>query len=438
MLGSFDLGLLIGQLAVLAVGMGLAIAAQRRGWRPSIWATLCVALVLRLLLMALVLETDIRPMDLAVDFHAAGQNALAHRDPTLHAVRDLGWNYLPTYALFLAIPAWFEQHFGLSWFLVARIGPILFDLGVAVLVGVLAGRREGALRRFQYAVLPLPILVSAVHGQMEPACLLFAVAAFVLLRAEGPGLTTRRVVLAGALLGLAISVKTWPALFLPALLLPLPDWRRRWQALGGVFAVLLALLVTMPLTVGTPVRKLPEVLGVMLGYSPVVGSWGWSSVVMWLHPVRDLLNDPFAVTIGRIGTLLTLVAVGAVIWLWRRGRAEDLAMVSASAFQLGTAAHGVQYTSWPGPFAVARPTQWTLAWQAALGVYAAVGYLIFGVMRSQTYHDLSPFYFMASLLLLPLFVLAMPWQRRQDPSDSPAGATALVDHPASAQAPSAK
>jgi hypothetical protein len=402
--------LLAARFAVFALAAAVMILGWRKGWRPSLAVTLLVALGLRVLMMWV--GHGFAPYDLNIDFHRAGVNALHHRDPILNAP-ETGWNYLPTYAIFLAGNEWIHLHLGLSWLTVSRIGPILFDLGVVALVGLLAGRRHGAAARFQYACNPLIIMVSAIHGQMEPLCLLFGVGAFVLIRKDGPELTRKRVLLAGLLIGLAISVKTWPALLIPALLIGLPDWRRRRELLTAMFGVLIALFVTMPLTVGTPIGQLPKVMGVMLGYHPVVGTFGWSSLVMWLHPVKTekLLHDPFSATIGSIGSLLTLAAIAAAIWWWRRAHSVDIAMVSASAFQIVTASHGVQYLSWAMPFATARPTRWSGVMQVAISLYAAFGYLVMTLLTN--WRQVAPWYYMASLLVIPAIVLALPWRRRQ-------------------------
>jgi hypothetical protein len=373
MLPTFDPVLLVLECLLLLTGMTLAVLAHRRDWRPGVALILLTGLGLRLAMLTLAVVTDVRPPDLNIDFRAAGVNALEHRDPALHAVRDLGWNYLPTYALFLAANEWVCRTLDLSWMLVSRIGPIFFDLGVALLVGRLATRREA----FQYACFPLPVLVSAVHGQMEPLCLLFAVGAFTVLH---------RPRLAGVLLALAISVKTWPALFIPALLFALPGRRERRRALAALFSVLVVLLVTMPLTVGTPVGHAPDV-------------------------DREVVS--------RIGTLLTLSAVLGAIWLWRRAHALDIAQVSASAFQVVTAGHGVQYLSWAGPFATVRQTRLFLVLQGVLGLYAAVGYLVLGLSKIETYRVWSDWYFLASLLVIPLIAAAQPWSRRGRPAAAP-------------------
>ena len=258
------------QLAVLAlllvlVGGALLWISGRRNWRPTLAAALLVALAFRVAM--LVIAHDLTPFDLVHDFPIAGENVLAHQDPTLNS-RPRGWNYLPTYGFLLAGMVAVEHATGLSWLWVSRILPIAADLGVVVLVYLLAGREKGGLRAFQYACTPIAVVVSAVHGQMEPLCLLFALGAFLALRSPG----SRGVVVAGVLIGLAISVKTWPVIFLPALLLALRTWGDRIRLLLSAAAVGVLLLVTMPLTVGTPARELPAVAAAIARYRSAGGT----------------------------------------------------------------------------------------------------------------------------------------------------------------------
>jgi hypothetical protein len=270
----------------------------------------------------------------------------------------------------------------------------------------------GGLRAFQYACTPIAVFVSAVHGQMEPLCLLLALGAFAALRSD----TRRRVLLAGALIGLAISVKTWPALFLPALLLALGTWRNRLRLLLGAAVVGLALLLTMPLTVGTPAQKLPGIVASIVGYSPAAGTWGWSSVVFVLFPYtyESFEISTFWAVVGRVGSIATLIAVGAAIWWWRRAHPIVIAGVSASVFQVTTAGHGAQYLVWPVPFTTQAPTRLHPLLQAAIGVWAWWAYVGLGA-------DLLPASWgtwpsrvgtLSSLVLVVMIVLALPWQQR--------------------------
>jgi hypothetical protein len=402
------------RLAVLALllvvfASFLLVLSERRDWRPSLTHALLVAAAFRLVMF--VLARDTAPYDLLNDFRIAGENVLHHRDPTLNS-RPRGWNYLPTYGFVLAGTVAVEQLTGLPWLWVSRVLPVIADLGVVALVYTLAGREMGGLRAFQYACTPIAVFVSAVHGQMEPLCLLLALGAFAALRSD----TRRRVLLAGALIGLAISVKTWPALFLPALLLALGTWRNRLRLLLGAAVVGLALLLTMPLTVGTPAQKLPGIVASIVGYSPAAGTWGWSSVVFVLFPYtyESFEISTFWAVVGRVGSIATLIAVGAAIWWWRRAHPIVIAGVSASVFQVTTAGHGAQYLVWPVPFTTQAPTRLHPLLQAAIGVWAWWAYVGLGA-------DLLPASWgtwpsrvgtLSSLVVVILIVLALPWQQR--------------------------
>ena len=338
-------------LALVALGGGLLVVSERRGWRPSLATALLVALALRLAMYALAWDR-VQPYDLMLDFRVAGENVLQHQDLMLNS-RERGWNYLPTYGFVMAIAVYVQELTGLPWVAVARIPAIVFDLGVVAMVYALADKQKAGLRAFQYACIPIAVLVSAVHGQMESLCLLLALGAFLALRSHP------RAVLAGVLIGLAISVKTWPALFLPALLLALPGWAARARLLAGAAAVGLVLLLTQPLTVGSPVQQLPATVARILSYHAPGGSWGWTSVVYAYSPYTPENYEDSVLwgIVGQVGSMLTLLAVAAAIWWWRRADPLVVAGVAASTFQITTAGHGAQYLTWPMPFLVLRPTR---------------------------------------------------------------------------------
>jgi len=399
-------------LAIVAVGGGLLAVSQWRDWRPSLATALLVALVLRLAMCAIVWD-GLLPYDVDFDFRVAGENVLEHRDLMLNS-RERGWNYLPTYGFVMAGAVAIQELTGLPWVVVARIPAIAADLGVVALVHALADRERAGLRAFQYACTPIAILVSAVLGQMEPTCLLLALGAFLALQSRrGP-----RVGLAGVLVGLAISVKTWPGLFLPALLLALPGWAARARLLLGAVAVGLVLLLTQPLTVGTPAQQLPATVARILSYHSPGGSWGWSSVVYAYSPyTADNYEDSTLWgVVGRVGSLLTLLAVAAAVWWWRRADPLVVAGVSASAFQITTAGHGAQYLAWPAPFMVLRPTRLVPLLQLGIGVWAWCAYFV-----AWTWHSwLVDAWQTSSLLLVVLFVLALPWRQRRRAIATPA------------------
>jgi hypothetical protein len=404
-------------LVVVVSAAWLLVVSERRSWRPSLTDALLIAVVLRVAMF--VIAKDTAPFDLANDFRTAGENVLQHQDPTLNA-RPRGWNYLPPYGFVLAVSVAIEHATGLPWLWVSRFFPIVFDLGVVALVYVLGGKEKGGLRAFQYACTPIAVFVSAVHGQMEPLCLLFALSAFLALRSP----SHRRVLAAGVLIGLAISVKTWPVLFLPALLLGVSTWAQRARLLLGAAAVGATLLLTMPLTVGTPVSSLPTIAARILGYSSAGGTWGWSSVVFLVHPYTNesFETSTFWATVDRIGSVVTLVAVAAAIWWWRRAHPLVIAGVSASVFQVTTAGHGAQYLDWPVPFTTLRPTRLQPVLQAGIGLWAWWGYVGQGAGLAPASWGSWParLWPVSSLLLVVLIVLALPWAQRRAAPPTPA------------------
>lgn len=429
-------------LLLLAVGVALMLISQRRGWRPSLAIALGVAVVLRVGL--LVVAYRIQPYDLAHDFWSAGIATLHHRDPILNN-RTTGWASLPTYTFVLAGAAWTAVHLHWTWVVVARIPSLLCDLGVVVVVGALVKASGGsgdraALRRFQYACNPVAILVSSVHGQLEPFCLLLAFSAFVVVLRGGQGITARRTVAGGVLLGFAISGQTWPVLFGPALLIALPSWRRRLQAVAGAAVVGVVLFATMPLTVGTPLSKMPYLFKHMISNQPTIGTWGWSGVWLTQHPTAlPVWEDPLWVNVAKIGTKVALAAALLAVFWWRRAHPLDVATATVTALIVVTPAFGNQYLLWQAPSATARPTRLSIPLQVGLGIYATIFYLPMSMLRSHNWQVADDVMMFVSLGVIVFMVAALPWRRRvwdrsapPEAEDEPAPGAVLSERAADA------
>jgi hypothetical protein len=406
-------GQCVAALLLLAIGVALMVVAQRRNWRPSLAVAIYTALVLRLIMLALAYRTQ--PYDLVNDFQTAGMDVLHHQDPILNN-RPNGWGSLPVYAFVLAAAYWLTVHVHVSWLIIARIPAILCDLGVVVLVGALAqtvGERA-ALRRFQYACNPLAILVSSVHGQAEPACFLFALGGLLVILRAGPQISGRIAGAAGVLLGLAIATQTWPAVFGPALFLAVPTWRRRAQFVAGTAGIMALLWVTLPVTVGTPVGKLPYIATQLVETRPSIGNFGWSGVWLTVHPTRlPVWQDPLWLNAGSIGAKAAVVGALLAVWWWRRAHPLDIATATTITFVALTPAFGNQYLSWQAPTATARPARLSLALQIVLGAYAAIFYL---PMQMLTWHNwviTNDVMMFVSLGVVAFMIAALPWRRRE-------------------------
>ncbi len=411
--GQLGPGQCVAALLLLAIGVALMVVAQRRDWRPSLAVTIYVAVVLRLVMLGLTWRT--LPYDLVYDFKTAGFDVLHHQDPILNT-RQNGWGSLPVYAFLLAGAYWGSLHLHVSWLIIARIPAILADLGVVVLVGVLArtAGERAALRRFQYACCPLAILVSSVHGQAEPFCFLFALGAFAVILRAGPQVSGRRAGAAGILFGLAVAAQTWPVVFGPALLLALPAWRRRAQFTAGAAAILALLFVSLPVTVGTPVAKLSYIATQFFETRPSFGTWGWGGLWLAVHPTRlPVWGDPLWLTAGSAGTKVAVVGALLAVWWWRRGHPLDVATATTTTLLAITPSFGTQYLLWQAPSAIARPARLSIPLQIVLGAYAAIFYLPMQMLIRRNWLMANALMMLISIFVIALMIAALPWQRRQ-------------------------
>ena len=345
----------------MAVVLGACViatyVASARNWSPPIGWTVLLALALRILVA--VLAEGHTPGDVRLNFQLVTSHVVHGRDPLMW-MRRYTWNFLPVMPRLWALLG----HLHLPWEATDKIPAIAADCVNTVLVVTLARTRR-LLRGFQYAVNPLAILVVAWHGQVEPVALMCVLIALVVLR-------SRRYGIAGALLGLAVAIKTWPILLSFGLLRGTP--RRQWPvALGALATVPLAFFLTMPLVSDA---KLGKDLGILSGYRSYVGIGGWTGVVR-MHTNWTYLgySGPTQSTEQHIGVGLLAIGLLFVIWVWRRAEPEILMLATLLMFVAVTPGFAKQYLMWPLPLAIAYATSstWFYIWPASM--FAALGYL---------------------------------------------------------------
>ena len=387
---------LLAASSVLCAGLVLFVLAQWRSWQPSLPAALAVGAALRGGVWAVAAFQPWQPKDFRLDFAAAGAAVLHHHDPLLSG-RPRGWPFLPTMAFMLAGELRLGQMTHLPWPVVGRLAPVVADLILIPLIGKLATGR-GPLRRFQYACNPLVILVCAMHGQLEPEVLVLGAAALVVAR-------SRQSEAAGILLGLSTAIGVWSALLAPGVLLMLPDWRKRLHCACWAASVPIAFLITSPLTVGTPVRLLPTVVRRIAGVRAVIGGWGWT--VALTHGRLELRGS-----VGALGMVALTVALLVAAYLWRYADPVDLTVALLITFLVVSPRVSVQYLVWPMPFLAARTTRFAFPATMAASAWDGISYLAFGPQQGPaSWHRYALAYW--SWAVIPLLILAMPWERRR-------------------------
>ncbi|MGW4797545.1 hypothetical protein ACWEPC_34505 [Nonomuraea sp. NPDC004297] len=431
---------------VLVAGVVLALVAQWRDWRPPLVVAILVGVVVRVLIMYTSAIDTWQPVDFVNSFRPAGEAVLRGEDPVLAS--EGGWHFLPTIPYMYGILLWL----GIPWEFAGRLVTVVADIVLIPLVAKLAGGPKASLRALQYAFNPLAVLVASVHGQVEPVALVFGVAAFVVARGPGdphrPGMVTdvvakvrrgvaaygvrasvprvigrggmlhrallpaeddrahlRRGALAGLLMGLALCAKSWPIWLVPGMLLLLPNLRSRVAALFTTGLVPIFFFVTLPIFAGTSINQLPAVIDTIRDIRPIVGEWGWTP---WFTGGSWDLRPELA----SFGTNLIYVCVVLVVLWWRRADPIDMTTAVLLIFMVVTPRLGAQYLLWFMPFLVARPTRF--AWPAILGCsfWAAYGYLVMTQFDSGGWWLQHTYWSRASIVLLPVLLLALPWDRR--------------------------
>ncbi|GAA1694901.1 hypothetical protein GCM10009733_108210 [Nonomuraea maheshkhaliensis] len=442
----------------------LALVAQWRDWRPPLIVAILVGVAVRVLIMYTSAIDTWQPVDFVESFKPAGEAVLRGEDPVLAS--EGGWHFLPTIPYVYGILLWL----GIPWEYAGRLVTVVADIVLIPLVAKLAGGPKASLRALQYALNPLAVLIASVHGQVEPVALVFGVAAFVVARGPGdpdrPGMVTdvvakvragvatygvrrsvprvigrggmlhrallpgdddrahlRRGALAGVLMGLALCAKSWPIWLIPGMLLLLPNLRARVAALFTTGLLPIFFLVTLPVFAGTSLNQIPQVIDTIRDIRPIVGEWGWTP---WFTGGSWDLRPELA----SFGTNLIYAAVVLVIVYWRRADPIDMTTAILLVFMVLTPRLGAQYLLWFMPFLVARPAKW--AWAAILGssIWAGYGYLVMTQFDTNGWWLQHTYWSRASIVLLPVLALAMPWGRRVA---TVPGLTGAVKRPATAK-----
>ena len=154
------------------------------------------------------------------------------------------WIYPPLWLGWLAGASWLSDVTGLSFHGLAKLGPTLADVGLALAIYTYLGWR-GARERLRLAGAALVMLgpsfiaISGYHGQIDSAAILPAVIALMVWeRSSSPN----RALWAGLLIGVAAAVKLPPLLLVLPLLGSAKSWREAAKLAGAALAPLLLAL----------------------------------------------------------------------------------------------------------------------------------------------------------------------------------------------------
>ena len=245
--------------------------------------------------------------------------------------------YFPGIHLFLWIGGLLILHSPIPVGLAFKLFPSLFDAAIAVLlIEFGANTRDGLRRAWLYALAPVPLFITCIHGQWDSLflfCLLLAVWA---RRFE----SERGDMLAGAAYTLSVAAKPVAAplflFFLPTLrdirVYGRTRARRMLISLAGSVAAYGLLLM---------------IIGYPLDYTSMEWVAKYANVGVQLIGLPELLPVPR-------WRLLGLVSLVPLLWLFWRGRiSRERAFLLFFLAVIGWCGLGPQYLFWIVPFAFA-------------------------------------------------------------------------------------
>jgi hypothetical protein len=333
-------------LAVCYFGGHILLSLRAPPVQPPLLALLVIALFARLYFLTHFprpfgdFAWDADSYKIVADLVGAGKDVYANTDR--HP-------YLPFHMYIFAASDWLSKHAVIGFFSWVRIPNIAADLGITALIyrgSLRLGRSASAAfwLAFLWAVNPISILTSVIHGQFDSVPLFFTLLAWYLLRMWQQN--RYGAALGGLSMGLAVLDKSWPVLFVPVLLLVAPRMRDKVAYLVATAAVPL-FFVGLYYVLYSPSIDTLETR--VLDYNAVAGRWGYpllfdkwgAASPSWMEWAREH---------GRTATLWTIAVVGAFVVPRREAMASCAALVAA--FYAATSGFGSQYLVWIVPLAL--------------------------------------------------------------------------------------
>jgi hypothetical protein len=416
----WSLCLLAAYLAVPQLTAKFRLASVRAAWVT----VLAVSLAARLL-PAFVLSTgatyDIESYSIVGSLVLSGKDVYTSREAEKRSP------YLPLQMYWSAFSRQLADASQLSFVNTVKIAPILADIAIALVLFASLLRsfslKTAFLGGLLYAVNPIPIFVSAYHGQFDALAVLPILLSLYSLGSY-PWLS-------GIWLGIGILFKSWPILALPALLNGIKSWKNQliFLALAGLIPLMAVLFYLQVFN-----ADLTKVLAHALGYNRGIGVWGYTYLFRLLAYFLPAFTELYA-WVAANGRLMTLVGLAAAWFLRARKETPSSGILTILvAFFAVTHAFAIQYLMWLIPFAIlSGELKWLKRYTLAAFIYMFIAYNTLVLQLNIT--NLLPWpeadLFIIIPVGLPAWIVCVAWayQRIFRPERNQAAFTSTIVQP---------
>lgn len=305
-----------------------------RNYRPSIFFTLFIAFVVRLIFVLLF------PSVHSFDKLAVESNA----DLTLRGISIypehayLHYPYFPVFIYILALAGYLSQ-FLVPHMVTVKIFIILFDLGIVYLLSRM-GKHYRPNIALLYALSPIAILVTSFHGQFDSMALFFILMALILNQQKKESYSI-------IALGTAIALKTWPAILVFTFFQRL---RNKWNVLW------IALVPAISVVVYTSIFKATiwDIIHPILNYSGVQQPlWGIS------FAIHQLFGEVDPILLQSLHQVFLFMLSVYILFFSKKQTLEKTILRILLFFFAFTIHSGIQWFLWLIPFLLlVRPRGW--------------------------------------------------------------------------------
>lgn len=276
--------------------------------------------------------------------------------------------YLPLQLYWSGLSRLVENQTALPFPKIVKVLPVIADAAIALVLFLILRRKSGHSAAFLggllYALNPVPVYVSAYHGQFDALPALFILLSFYWL--EGSPF------LSGGMLGLGILSKSWPALALPSLLSAMQTWPRQVRFLIACSLVPLSGMLIYGFFFQA---NLATVVLRAIGYNWGLGVWGYTYFLKLSAYFQPGLQGLFNWWVAN-ARFLTLIGLG-LIWAFRARKQspQDSFLTILVSFFAITHAFSIQYMMWIVPFAIlGQANRWLRWYTAAAFLYMFIAY----------------------------------------------------------------
>jgi Glycosyltransferase family 87 len=316
----------------------------------ALWMCLALAFLLRLVVMV---TTSGAGFDID-SYHIQAQSVFLHRN--IYAFTDR-YPYPPVWVWIVALAQGLANSSSVPFVWLVRLPATLGD---CVIVALLQ-RYQGNKAALFYAVNPVSILITAGHGQFDGLVMAFVVVCWALWKKQ-------RFNWAALALGVAVSLKVYPVLLLPALCFSIKSRRKQLLAAGLAF---LPLVVSM--LIYTTIFGLDS--GMISQVASYGGTWefGWPT---YAHQLIPLIGPAPVTAVRNIAHVLLLGLPFLVIYLGRGWSLERLWLATFLGFYALSSGVAVQYLLWVVPlFALANTLRWGWFYSGLAAIAMVLFYL---------------------------------------------------------------